>query len=86
MRIIALAILFEFCFDNLGNRSATFVMPDPFKLFGRLFVATLKILGYFFVFVSQVIWYILCRQPVRIGDAVGYFGRSVVDTLGEVLR
>lgn len=69
--------------DALGTVSA---MPDPFKLFGRLLIAGVRIAGYFAVFVGQALWYLVCRQPVRIGDAAGYFGRGVVDAVGDILK
>ena len=54
-------------------------MPDPFKLFGRLFVSTIVVTGYFFVFLAQTIWFLVFRQTDRIGDAFGYLGRKVAD-------
>ena len=57
------------------------VMPDPFKLFGRLFVSSFVITGYFFVFLAQTIWFIAFRQTDKIGDAFGYLGRKIADEL-----
>ena len=60
-------------------------MPDPFKLFGRLLVAGFRITGYFIVFIGQAVWYLICREPSRIGDAGGYLGRGVIDSLKEIV-
>lgn len=61
-------------------------MPDPFKLFGRLFLACFKITSYFFVFLIQMTWYLIFRQPGKIGDAFGDLGRGVADALGDIFR
>lgn len=62
------------------------MISDPFKLFGRLFVAGFKIIGYCAVLAGQIIWYVICRQPVRIGDAVAEIGRGIVNACAEVFR
>jgi hypothetical protein len=62
----------------------TGLLLDPFKLLGRLLVAGFRIIGYGAVFVVQVCWYLTHLQPDKVGDAVGYFGRGVVDALAEV--
>lgn len=61
-------------------------MPDPFKLFGKLLLAGFKISGYFFVFVVQAVWYAVCGEPNKIGDAAGYLGRGVVDVIGDLAK
>jgi hypothetical protein len=60
-------------------------MPDPFKLFGRLLIASFRITGYLIVFVAQTIWYLVCHEPKRIGDAGGYLGRGIVDALKDIV-
>ena len=61
-------------------------MPDPFKLFGRLFIASFIITGYFFVFLIQTIWFVIFRKFDKIGDAFGYLGRKVADEFGGLFR
>jgi len=61
-------------------------MPGPFELLVGLLLAAFKITGYFFVCLIQAAWYAICRKPDKIGDAFGYFGRSAVDTIGDVFR
>ena len=61
-------------------------MPDPFKLFGRLFVSTIVVTGYFFVFLAQAVWFIAFRQTDKIGDAFGYLGRKIADEMGNIWR
>jgi hypothetical protein len=61
-------------------------MLDPFKVFGRLLLASFKISGYFVVCIGQVLWYAACRKPDKIGDAFGYLGRGTVDALAGVFK
>jgi hypothetical protein len=61
-------------------------MPGPFELFGGLLLATFKITGYFVVCVVQVVWYLVCRQPDKVGDAFGYLGRGTVDAIGDIFK
>jgi hypothetical protein len=61
-------------------------MLDPFKLFGHLIVALLKIAAYFVIFIIQVAWYLMVLDRARIGDAFGNFGRCVVDALGDIAK
>ena len=61
-------------------------MLDPFKLFGRMFVSVIVVTGYFFVFLAQAVWFIVFRQPNKIGDAFGYLGRKVADEFGGIFR
>ena len=61
-------------------------MLDPFKLFGRIFIACFKITGYFLVFIVQVTWHAIYRQPDKIGDAFGYLGRGTTDAIGDIFR
>ncbi len=56
-------------------------MFDPFKLFARLLIAGFRITGYVIVFAGQAFWYLIWREPAKIGDAGGYLGRGVVDAL-----
>ncbi len=61
-------------------------MPDPFKVLGRLLVAGFRITGYFIVFLGQATWYLVCREPTRIGDAGGYLGREIIDALKDIVN
>ena len=57
-----------------------------FKLVGRLFVSSIVITGYFFVFLSQTVWFLMFRQSDKIGDAFGYLGRKIADEFGGLFR
>jgi hypothetical protein len=61
-------------------------MLDPFKLFGRLLLALLRVGAFTIVFVAQVAWFLIYRRPDKIGDAMGWYGREVVDTFSSVIR
>lgn len=61
-------------------------MLDPFRLFGRLILSFFKIFGYTIVFVLQVLWFLLHGRSDKIGDAFGWYGRGVVDSLSDVAR
>jgi hypothetical protein len=61
-------------------------MWNPFKLFGRLLLAGLKITGYVIACSLQAIWSLVYGQPARIADAIGEFGRAVTDAIAEVFR
>lgn len=61
-------------------------MPDPFKLFGRMFVMCIVTTGYVFVFIIQSIWYVIFGKFDKIGDAFGYLGRKVADEFGGLFR
>ncbi len=61
-------------------------MLDPFKLLIKLFVATFKIVGYFVVFVIQVVIYLANRRKDKIGDAFGYLGRGATDAIADLFR
>ena len=61
-------------------------MPDPFRLFFNLLFAAGKTAAYTFILLVQIAWYLGTASPSRIGDALGYYGRSVVDTVAEAFR
>jgi hypothetical protein len=46
---------------------------------GRVLLASAQVTAYVLIFTVQVIWYLLFRQPSKIGDAVGDLGRGSVD-------
>jgi hypothetical protein len=60
-------------------------MLDPFKLFGRLLLAMFKIFGYTLVFLGQVAWFLIHRRPDRIGEAMGWYGKGIVDCLSTIV-
>lgn len=62
------------------------ILGNPFKLFGRLLVASFKIIGYCISSGGQALWYVFHRRPDRIGDAIGELGRSITDAIGDVFR
>jgi len=61
-------------------------MIDPFKIFTNVLIAGIKIFGYFFVFVVQLLWYGATLKRDKIGEAFGQFGRGVVDAFAEILK
>ena len=61
-------------------------LGDPFKLFGRLLLASFKITGYTTIFIVQIIWYASLGHKDRIADAFGFFGKSITDAIGDVFR
>jgi hypothetical protein len=61
-------------------------VADPFKLFFRLMLACFKIAGYFFACGVQSLWYLAHGKPELVGDAIGYFGRDVTNTLADLFR
>lgn len=61
-------------------------MLDPFKLFGRLLMAMFKIFGYTLVFIAQVVWFLFHRRSDRIGEAMGWYGKGLVDCTTDVFR
>jgi hypothetical protein len=61
-------------------------MLDPFKLFGRLLLALFKIAAFTFVFLAQIVWFLIYRRPDKIGDAMGWYGREVVESFAAIAR
>lgn len=62
------------------------VLGNPFKLFGRLLIASFQITGYTVIFITQIIWFISYRRTDIIGDAFGSFGRSVTDAVATIFK
>lgn len=61
-------------------------MLDPFTFTFRLLLAMFVVLGYFFVFLVQILWYVCSNRNDKIGDAIGAFGRGFVDAVAGVFR
>jgi hypothetical protein len=61
-------------------------MLDPFRLFGRLILAFFKVGGYTTVFLAQVLWFLLHRRKDKIGDALGWYGKGIVDSTADLFR
>jgi hypothetical protein len=51
------------------------------SLFGRALLASAQVTAYVLIFTVQVVWYLLFRQPEKIGDALGELGRGTVNAL-----
>lgn len=62
------------------------VLWNPFKLFGRLLIASFQITGYTTTFIVQIFGYLYYRQRYMIADAFGSFGRSVIEAIVGVFR
>ena len=67
------------------------IIPDPFTVTKlvliismRLFVATLKIVGYVFVGIFEVTWYVTHGRMDRIGEAIGRLGQATVDAYADL--
>lgn len=61
-------------------------MSNPFKLFGRMFMAGFLIFGYFVVCVVQCAWYVSHHRKDQVGEAIGYLGRGVVNATADIFR
>jgi hypothetical protein len=61
-------------------------MLDPFKLFGRLLLAFAKVVAFTAVFLAQVLWFMLYKRPDKIGDAMGWYGREIVESFASIVR
>ncbi len=61
-------------------------MLDPFKLFGRLFLAFFRITGYLFSYGAQALWCVLHGRPDLVHDAIGDFGRGVTDAIAAIFE
>lgn len=64
-------------------------MISPFKLFGRLLIASFKIVGYVVTFIIQSILYLRlggAQYRFKMGDAVGQLGKGITDALADVFR
>jgi len=61
-------------------------MYDPFKLVMGLLVAILRISIFSLIFIAQVAWFLLYKKPEKIGDALGWYGKEVVEALSSALR
>lgn len=61
-------------------------MSDPFKLFGRLFVAAFKIIGYLTTGGAQAAWYIAHGRRDLLGQVVGDLGHGITNALAKVLE
>ena len=59
---------------------------DPFRIFGRVVLATFRIAGYFSVSIVQIIWYVAHMRRDKLGDVIGDFGRSSVDAVADIFR
>lgn len=62
------------------------MMLDPFRLFGRLMLAFVRIAGYLFAYGLQALWYVAHSKREHVGDAIGEFGHAVTDALADVFR
>ncbi len=62
------------------------VIGNPFKLLGRLLIASFQITGYTLTFIVQIFCYLYYRQRYMIADAFGFFGRGVTDAIVGIFR
>ena len=57
---------------------------NPYRLFGRVLVAILKVGALTVVFLTEVAISLSMGGKERIGDAVGELGRAVIDVFSEI--
>jgi len=60
-------------------------MPDPFKLFGRLFIAAFKIFGYLITGAAEAAWYIAHGRRDLLAQVIGDLGRGITNTVAKVI-
>ena len=61
-------------------------MNHIINIFKTFFIAIIKIIGFSFIFIVQLIWYAIYRRKDKFGDAFGDFGRSITETVVDVLK
>jgi hypothetical protein len=61
-------------------------MSDPFKLFGWLLMALFKVFACTLVFLAQIVWFLLHQRSDRIGEAMGWYGKGLIDCTTDVFR
>lgn len=61
-------------------------MLNPFRLFGRVLLASFRILGYSITFLVQTLWFMVYRRTDKVADAFGDFGRSVTDAIAGIFH
>ena len=61
-------------------------MLDRFKFFGFLLMAMFKVFGYTLVFIAQVVRFLFHRRSDRFGEAMGWYGKGLVDCTTDVFR
>jgi hypothetical protein len=59
---------------------------DPFRLLGRLLLVGGKIAAYLLTGIVQALWYLSHRKTEKIGDVIGWFGRSVTNAVAEAFE
>jgi hypothetical protein len=60
------------------------VLLDPFRLFGRLMLASFRITGYTATFLIQVAGFIYYRRRDKIVEAFGSYGHGITDALADI--
>ena len=59
-------------------------MADPFKLFGRIFLAAFKIGGYVVTGSIEAVWYIVHGRRDLLGQVIGDLGRGITNAIAKV--
>ena len=57
---------------------------SPLRIFGRLVLAFLKAAGYTLTFLVQIIWFLLHKRSDKIGDALGWYGKGLIDCFAGI--
>ena len=57
-----------------------------FKLFRNFVIASFKIAGYTMIFIVQIILHMYHRRKDKISDDFGFFGRGVIDAIGDIFK
>lgn len=61
------------------------MVTDPFKLFGRLILAALKIGGYVVTGIAESAWYIAHGRRDLLGQVIGDLGRGITNALTDAI-
>ena len=59
-------------------------MPDPFKLFGRLILAGIKVTGYVLTGAAEAVWYLAHGRRDLLGQVIGDLGRGITNAVARV--
>ncbi len=61
-------------------------LTNPFKLFGAFFWLCFRLIGYSLVLLVQIVWFGAHRRRDEIGQALGHYGKSVIDAIYEAFH
>jgi hypothetical protein len=59
-------------------------MGNPVRLFGKIVLAGVRVVGYTTVFLVQVIWFLAHSRKDKVGDAFGSYGKQIIDAVVSI--